>query len=55
MTTRTLAENGARVYITGRRGDVLRAAAENVNGSVKDGEVRVVEADMADKAGIESE
>lgn len=50
-----LAENGARVYISGRRGDVLKNAAELGKPSSGKGELIPVEADCSTKEGIESE
>jgi hypothetical protein len=47
------------VYITGRRGDVLAAAAERANAAAgvegNGGEVRVVVGDMATKEGVVGE
>lgn len=37
MIATTFAVNGAKVYITGRRGDVLEKTAEEVNKQVKEG------------------
>jgi NAD(P)-dependent dehydrogenase (short-subunit alcohol dehydrogenase family) len=37
MIATTFAVNGAKVYITGRRGDVLEKTAEEVNEQVKEG------------------
>lgn len=51
----TLAENGARVYISGRRGDVLKEAVEHGKPSSGKGEIIPVEADCSTKEGIQSE
>lgn len=37
MIATTFAVNGAKVYITGRRGDVLEKTAREVNAQVKEG------------------
>lgn len=56
MTARALAENGAKVYITGRREEQLSAAAKAVNEKLAGkGSVVPVQADMASKEGITSE
>ena len=56
MTARALAENGARVYITGRREAVLAAAKKSIDAAAqaagKGGEVRTVTGDMATKEGV---
>lgn len=36
MISETFAVNGAKVYITGRRGDVLQKTAEELNGLVRE-------------------
>lgn len=51
----TLAENGARVYISGRRGEVLKKAAELGKPTSGKGEIIPVEADCSTKDGIQSE
>ncbi|EKD02887.1 hypothetical protein A1Q2_02831 [Trichosporon asahii var. asahii CBS 8904] len=49
----TLAENGARVYISGRRGEVLKKAAELGKPTSGKGEIIPVEADCSTKDGIQ--
>lgn len=53
VTATALAANGARVYITGRRLEVLEAAVKDV--SVSGGEIVAIQADVSNKEGIKSE
>jgi hypothetical protein len=56
VTAAALAQNGCRVYITGRRGDVLEQAAKDATPSSESGgEVIAIQADVSDKEGIDSE
>lgn len=56
VTAAALAQNGCKVYITGRRGDVLEQAAKDATpGSETGGEVIPIQADVSDKEGIDSE
>ncbi|RSH91909.1 hypothetical protein EHS25_009279 [Saitozyma podzolica] len=45
------AQNGARVYITGRRADVLHKAAEELHHATKGGKVVAIEGDVSSKDG----
>jgi NAD(P)-dependent dehydrogenase (short-subunit alcohol dehydrogenase family) len=63
LTATALAQNGCRVYITGRRLDVLEEAVKKIKEACKavpgkeaEGEAKVVavQADVSDKPGIES-
>lgn len=59
MTATTLAENGCKVYITGRRLEPLQEAVEaykvRKNGYSHKGEIIAVQADVSTKEGITSE
>ena len=56
VTAAALAQNGCKVYITGRRGDFLEQAAKDATpGSETGGEVIPIQADVSDKEGIDSE
>jgi NAD(P)-dependent dehydrogenase (short-subunit alcohol dehydrogenase family) len=56
VTAAALAQNGCKVYITGRRGDVLEQAAKDATpGPETGGEVIPIQADVSDKEGIDSE
>lgn len=56
VTAAALAQNGCRVYITGRRGDVLEQAAKDATpGPETGGQVIAIQADVSDKPGIDSE
>lgn len=56
VTAAALAQNGCRVYITGRRGDVLEQAAKDATPAPESGgEVIAIQADVSDKEGIDSE
>lgn len=55
MTAAALAENGAKVYITGRRGDVLEQAAREASPKAGPGKVIAIQADVSNKEGILSE
>jgi hypothetical protein len=52
VTATALAANGAKVYITGRRLEVLEAAAKDL--SVSGGEIVAIQADVSNKEGIKS-
>lgn len=67
LTATALAQNGCRVYITGRRGDVLDEAVKKIKascdaipgkeadgGKAKEAVVVAIQADVSDKPGIES-
>ncbi|GHJ86738.1 hypothetical protein NliqN6_3140 [Naganishia liquefaciens] len=54
VTAAALAQNGCKVYITGRRGDVLEQAAKDATpGPETGGEVIPIQADVSDKEGID--
>lgn len=53
-TAIALAANGARVYITGRRAEVLEKAVETATPKSGNGSVHAVQGDAATKEGIES-
>jgi NAD(P)-dependent dehydrogenase (short-subunit alcohol dehydrogenase family) len=59
VTATTLAENGCKVYITGRRLEPLQEAVEaykvRKNGYTHKGEIIAVQADVSTKEGITSE
>ena len=56
VTATTLAENGCKVYITGRRAEVLDAAARSFCPSGKGaGSIIPVSVDVSNKEGITSE
>lgn len=54
-TAIALAANGAKVYITGRRAEVLQQAVETATPKSGNGSVHAVQGDAATKEGIESE
>lgn len=54
VTAAALAENGAKVYITGRRKDVLEAAAKEASPKSGPGKIIPIQADVATKEGIQS-
>lgn len=49
VTAKALADNGARVYITGRRAELVEAAARDIKGLIP------IVADASNKEGIRSE
>ena len=53
-TAIALAANGAKVYITGRRAEVLEKAVETATPKSGNGSVHAVQGDAATKEGIES-
>ena len=53
VTANALAENGARVYISGRREGPLKEAARKIEGTT--GEIIPIVADASTKEGITSE
>ncbi|KAI5451823.1 hypothetical protein NCC49_001469 [Naganishia albida] len=54
VTAAALAQNGCRVYITGRRGDVLEQAAKDAMPAPETGgQVIAIQADVSDKPGID--
>lgn len=57
VTATALAENGAKVYITGRREQPLKAAVEGYaqSGNQRNGTIVAVQADVSTKEGIQSE
>lgn len=57
VTATALAENGAKVYITGRREEPLKAAVESYakSGNHGKGTIIAVQADVSTKEGIQSE
>ena len=55
VTAAALAENGCKVYIAGRRLELLEAAARNAKPSSGRGEIIPIQADMSTKEGILSE
>jgi short-subunit dehydrogenase involved in D-alanine esterification of teichoic acids len=52
VTAAALAENGARVYITGRRAEVLEQAAKSASPKHGRGSIIPVQADVSTKEGI---
>jgi NAD(P)-dependent dehydrogenase (short-subunit alcohol dehydrogenase family) len=58
VTATTLAENGCKVYITGRRLEPLQQAVDGYkagkNGHTRKGEIVAVQADVSTKEGIMS-
>ena len=52
VTAAVLAENGAKVYITGRRLQVLQDAAKMAQPSTGKGSIVPIQADVATKEGI---
>jgi NAD(P)-dependent dehydrogenase (short-subunit alcohol dehydrogenase family) len=55
VTATALAQNNCRVYITGRRGDVLEQAAKDATPPAETGgEVIAIQADVSGKEGIDS-
>lgn len=62
LTATALAQNGCRVYITGRRLEVLKEAVKEIKAScravpggiVREEVVVAIQADVSDKPGIES-
>ncbi|ORY31034.1 hypothetical protein BCR39DRAFT_527959 [Naematelia encephala] len=51
--TAGFATNGAKVYITGRRGEVLQATADEINGQVEGGGLVIpIQGDVATKEGV---
>jgi len=52
MTARSLAANGAKVYITGRRVDKLKAAEQQADDSSGTGAIIAVQMDVTDKSSI---
>lgn len=55
VTAAALAENGAKVYITGRRLETLEAAAKTASPKSGPGKIIPVQADAATKDGVQSE
>ncbi|KAJ9127486.1 hypothetical protein QFC24_000895 [Naganishia onofrii] len=54
VTAAALAQNGCKVYITGRRADVLEQAAKDATPDASTGgEVIAIQADVSDKPGID--
>jgi NADP-dependent 3-hydroxy acid dehydrogenase YdfG len=54
VTAAALAENGAKVYITGRRLETLEAAAKTAAPKSGPGKIIPVQADAATKEGVQS-
>lgn len=54
-TAASLANNGARVYITGRRKEVLEEAARDLKPKQGGGELIPIQADCSTKEGVLSE
>ncbi|RXK36297.1 hypothetical protein M231_06433 [Tremella mesenterica] len=54
ITALGLAENGAKVYITGRRADVVNAAAEKYSPKKGTGSIVPVVGDMSSKEGVDA-
>ena len=53
MIARTLASNGALIYITGRREETLKVSAEE-HGKAAGGKIIPLQGDVTDKASIEA-
>ncbi len=54
-TANALADNGAKVYITGRRLEPIKAAAREADSKTGSGAIIPVQADVSTKEGISSE
>ena len=55
ITAATLAQNGCKVYIAGRRLEPLQEAAKNAKPISGMGDIIPVQADVSNKEGIQSE
>jgi NAD(P)-dependent dehydrogenase (short-subunit alcohol dehydrogenase family) len=55
VTAKALSHNGAKVYITGRRGDVLEKAAKDAAPTEGKGSIIAIQGDASTKEGIQSE